>query len=134
MHNLLLREHQTAERMLVCQFGAMLRWVTLLSGLVECLFFAGIAFGWASLAVILKREGYFSDLCINTTGANSSVYTDCSGQDEQLSLVFTIASMMSRFITLPNGFFFDHFGTMTTRILAILVFTTGGLLFAFSSA
>ncbi|KAJ8372241.1 hypothetical protein AAFF_G00293600 [Aldrovandia affinis] len=105
--------------MLVCQFGGMLRWVTLLSGLVECLCFAGIAFGWASMAVILKREGYFSDLCINTTGANSSVYTDCSGQDEQLSLVFTIASMMSRFITLPNGFFFDHFGTMTTRILAM---------------
>ncbi|KAJ8404456.1 hypothetical protein AAFF_G00337230 [Aldrovandia affinis] len=105
--------------MLVCQFGALLHWVTLLSGLVECLFFAGIAFGWASLAVILKREGYFNDFCINATGANSSVYTDCSGQDEQLSLVFTIASTMSTLLALPNGFFFDHFGTMTTRILAM---------------
>ncbi|KAJ8373420.1 hypothetical protein AAFF_G00265470 [Aldrovandia affinis] len=106
--------------MLVCQFGGMLRWVTLLSGLVECLFFTGISLGWASLAVILKREGYFSDHCINATGANSSMYTDCSGQGEQLSLVFTIAFMMSSFLTLPNGFFFDYFGTMATRILAIM--------------
>ncbi|KAJ8372235.1 hypothetical protein AAFF_G00293540 [Aldrovandia affinis] len=60
--------------------------------------------------------------------------TDCSGQDEQLSLVFTISSMMATFLILPNGFFFDHFGTMATRILAILVFTTGSLLIAFSSA
>ncbi|KAJ8372232.1 hypothetical protein AAFF_G00293510 [Aldrovandia affinis] len=127
----------TAERMLGGQdrIGGR-RWLTLVSGLVECLCFAGVVFGWASLVFVLKREGYFSDFCINinVTRANSSEYTDCSGQDEQLSLVFTIASFMNNFLTLPNGFFFDHFGTMAARILAISLHTTGTLMIAFSNA
>lgn len=44
---------------------------------------------------------------------------DCSLQDENFSLVFTVASFMNNFLTLPNGFVFDHFGTMATRFLAM---------------
>ncbi|XP_035274862.1 solute carrier family 43 member 3-like isoform X2 [Anguilla anguilla] len=109
-------------------------WVTLVSGLVECLCFAGVVFGWASLVFILKAEGYFSDFCLNTTGANSSVLTDCSGQDEQFSLVFTVASFLNNFMTLANGFLFDRFGTMAARFLAISLHTTGTLMVAFSTA
>lgn len=52
-----------------CQ-GAGLRirsWVTLITGLVECLGFAGVMFGWASLVFVLKSQGYFSNLCVNNT-------------------------------------------------------------------
>lgn len=47
--------------------------------------------------------------------------SDCSRQDEQFSLVFTIASFMNNFMTLLSGFLFDHFGTMVTRFCAVWV-------------
>lgn len=47
--------------------------------------------------------------------------TDCSGQDEKFSLVFTIASFMNNFLTLPSGFLFDHFGTTVARLVGMWV-------------
>lgn len=120
-------------KMLGCLSGARVRcWLTLASGLLECLCFAGTVFGWASLMFVLKTEGYFSNLCVNATGSNGTHYTDCSGQDERFSLVFTIASFMNNFLTLPNGFLFDRFGTMVARLLGISLYTTGTLLIALS--
>lgn len=49
------------------------------------------------------------------------VPTDCSGQDEQFSLIFTIASFMNNFLTLPSGFLFDNFGITVTRLCAMWV-------------
>ncbi|XP_055015523.1 solute carrier family 43 member 3b [Boleophthalmus pectinirostris] len=109
------------------------RWLTFATGLVECLCFAGAIFGWASLVFVLKSEGYFSSLCVNST-INGTHTLDCRGQDEQFSLVFTIASFMNNFLTLPNGFLFDRFGTTVARLFAIFLYTMGTLLVAFSSA
>ncbi|XP_072518962.1 solute carrier family 43 member 3b isoform X1 [Salminus brasiliensis] len=108
-------------------------WLTLVSGLVECLCFAGAVFGWASLVFVLKSDGYFSYLCVNKT-VNGTITEDCSGQDEQLSIIFTVASFMNNFFTLPNGFLFDHCGTLVTRLVGISIYTTGTLLIAFSDA
>lgn len=110
------------------------RWFTFATGLVECLCFAGAVFGWASMVFVLKSEGYFSSLCVNTTTANGTEVLDCSGQDEQFSLVFTIASFMNNFLTLPNGFLFDRFGTTVARLFAICLYTTGSLMVAFSTS
>ncbi|XP_036372558.1 solute carrier family 43 member 3-like [Megalops cyprinoides] len=120
--------------MLGCQAVHLLHWLTLASGFVECLFFSAFLFGWASLVYVLKMEGYFSNFCVNSTAANSSMYTDCSGQDEQFSLIFTVGCLAANFLTLPNGFILDRFGTMAVRILAISLYTTGTLLMAFSRA
>uniref|UniRef100_A0A673A4Z7 Solute carrier family 43 member 3b n=1 Tax=Sphaeramia orbicularis TaxID=375764 RepID=A0A673A4Z7_9TELE len=110
------------------------RWLTFATGLVECLCFAGAVFGWASLVFVLKSEGYFSSLCVNTTGVNGTQALDCRGQDEQFSLVFTIASFMNNFLTLPNGFLFDRFGTTVARLFGIFLYTMGTLMVAFSTA
>ncbi|XP_056096467.1 solute carrier family 43 member 3a isoform X1 [Rhinichthys klamathensis goyatoka] len=107
--------------------------LTLATGLLECLCFAGVVFGWASLVFVLKTDGYFSDLCINVTDASGELGSDCSLQDENLSLVFTVASFMNNFLTLPNGFVYDHFGTMATRLLAIFLYSTGTFIVAFSN-
>ncbi|KAG1956377.1 solute carrier family 43 member 3a isoform X2 [Pimephales promelas] len=107
--------------------------LTLATGLLECLCFAGVVFGWASLVFVLKTDGYFSDLCINVTDARGELGSDCSLQDENFSSVFTVASFMNNFLTLPNGFVYDHFGTMATRFLAIFLYTTGTLIVAFSN-
>lgn len=105
--------------------------LTFASGLVECLCFAGAVFGWASLVFVLKTEGFFSSLCVNATGVNASQPLDCSGQDEQFSLVFTIASFMNNFLTLASGFLFDKFGTTVTRLCAISLYTVAALILAF---
>lgn len=107
--------------------------LTFATGLVECLCFAGAVFGWASLVFVLKSEGYFSSLCVNTTGVNATQVLDCSGQDEQFSLVFTIASFMNNFLTLPNGFLFDRFGTTVARLFGISLYSMGTLMVAFAT-
>ncbi|CAL8356772.1 unnamed protein product [Boreogadus saida] len=108
--------------------------LTLATGIVECLGFAGLVFGFASLVFVLKQDGYFGQMCVNVTAANNTSYTDCSGQDEHFSLVFTIASFLIAFLSLPNGYLFDRFGTMVTRLLGISLYAIGTLIMAFSSA
>uniref|UniRef100_A0A096M9Q5 Solute carrier family 43 member 3b n=1 Tax=Poecilia formosa TaxID=48698 RepID=A0A096M9Q5_POEFO len=121
-------------------------WLTFATGLVECLCFAGAVFGWASLVFVLKEERYFSSLCVNATGLNGTQtlgefyllwiesFIYCSAQDEQFSLVFTIASFMNNFLTLPNGFLFDRFGTTVARLYGIFLYTMGTLMVGFSSS
>uniref|UniRef100_A0A1A7YD49 Solute carrier family 43, member 3b n=1 Tax=Iconisemion striatum TaxID=60296 RepID=A0A1A7YD49_9TELE len=109
------------------------RCLTFVTGLVECLCFAGAVFGWASLVFILKKDGYFSYECVNSTLVNGTQDLDCSLQDEKFSLIFTIASFMNNFLTLPNGFIFDRFGTTVTRLYGTFLYTIGTLLVAFSS-
>ncbi|XP_030643668.1 solute carrier family 43 member 3-like [Chanos chanos] len=115
--------------------GVKLRYqLTLFSGLLECLCFTGVVYGWASLVFVLKREGYFSELCVNATGLNESQYTDCTNQDNQLSLVFTTAAFSRDFLRFPVGFIFDAFGTLAIRLIAIFLYVTGTFLITVSSA
>ncbi|NWU52217.1 S43A3 protein, partial [Dromas ardeola] len=115
--------------------GVAKRLGTLLSGLLECGAFCGIIFGWASLVFVLKDLGYFEELCepAGTSGPNRTLLPDCSRQDEQFSLVFTIGSFMNNFMTFPMGFIFDRFGTTVARLIAISLYTGGTLLVAFST-
>ncbi|NXV38171.1 S43A3 protein, partial [Rissa tridactyla] len=115
--------------------GLAKRLGTLLSGLLECGAFCGIIFGWASLVFVLKDLGYFEELCepAATSGPNHTMLPDCSRQDEQFSLVFTIGSFMNNFMTFPMGFIFDRFGTAVARLIAISLYTGGTLLVAFST-
>lgn len=57
--------------------GKAKRLATLLSGLVECMFFAGVIFGWASLVYVLKDLHYFHDLCVSVANQTAN-----STQDE----------------------------------------------------
>lgn len=58
-----------------------------------------------------RRSGKSAPLCP----------ADCSEQDDQFSLIFTIASFVNSFSSLPSGFFYDYFGTMAARLLAMWV-------------
>uniref|UniRef100_A0A673AG01 Solute carrier family 43 member 3 n=1 Tax=Sphaeramia orbicularis TaxID=375764 RepID=A0A673AG01_9TELE len=109
------------------------RWLTFVTGLVECLCFAGIVFGWASLVFVLKMEGYFSSFCqnitevnitdINVTGVNGTDVLDCGEQDGQFSLIFTVTSVLLNLSTFPTGLVFDWFGTTVARLsLSVLLF------------
>ncbi|XP_072447429.1 equilibrative nucleobase transporter 1-like [Chiloscyllium punctatum] len=113
------------------------QYLTFANGLFECLCFGGVIFGWASLVFVLKKEGYFSDLCDSVSNIshhgerNSTV--ECDLQDQHFALVFTLASFSLSFITLPCGFLFDYCGTMVTRFTAISLYTSANLMIAFST-
>ncbi|NWU86225.1 S43A3 protein, partial [Onychorhynchus coronatus] len=112
--------------------GLAKRLGTFMSGLLECGAFCGIIFGWASLVFVLKELGYFRWLC-QPSPTNHTQGLDCSAQDEQFSLVFTIGSFMNNFMTFPMGVVFDRFGTLAARLIAISLYAGGTLLVAFST-
>ncbi|KAJ7420793.1 Solute carrier family 43 member 3 [Willisornis vidua] len=112
--------------------GLAKRLCTFVSGLLECGAFCGIIFGWASLVFVLKELGYFQWLC-EPPISNVTQGLDCSAQDEQFSLVFTIGSFMNNFMTFPMGVIFDRFGTLAARLIAISLYAGGTLLVAFST-
>ncbi|XP_026575502.1 solute carrier family 43 member 3 isoform X1 [Pseudonaja textilis] len=110
------------------------RLATLITGLVECMCFAGVIFGWTSLVYVLKHQKYFENFCKPAANTTINQTQDCTAQDEQLSLIFTIGSFMNNFMTFPTGYIFDRFGTTAARLVAISSYTMGTLLVAFSSA
>ncbi|KAM5317602.1 equilibrative nucleobase transporter 1 [Glossophaga mutica] len=116
--------------------GRSLHVATLLTGLLECLGFAGVLFGWASLVFVFKTEHYFEDLCEPSPGltSNATGHDDCTAQDERFSLIFTLASFMNNFMTFPTGYIFDRFKTTVARLIAIFLYTSGTLIIAFISA
>lgn len=113
--------------------GVPLHVATLLTGLLECLGFAGVLFGWTSLVFVFKTEQYFEELCEPPSGALGNT-TDCKAQDERFSLIFTLASFMNNFMTFPTGYIFDRFKTTVARLLAIFFYTSATLTIAFTSA
>lgn len=48
-------------------------WLTLASGMLECLCFCGVVFGYATLVFVLKEDGYFSQLCPSVPDGNSTL-------------------------------------------------------------
>nr|KAF6467845.1 solute carrier family 43 member 3 [Rousettus aegyptiacus] len=123
--------------------GLPLRVATLLTGLLECLGFAGVLFGWVSLVFVFKTEHYFEELCKQDAGpmGNATLQNDCpfsppdcKAQDERFLLIFTLASFMNNFMTFPTGYIFDRFKTTVARLIAIFLYTSATLTIAFISA
>ncbi|XP_072132686.1 equilibrative nucleobase transporter 1-like [Mobula birostris] len=111
---------------------------TCVTGVIECLGFAGTIVGWPSLVIVLKKEEYFTDLCppqntSNLSGLRNGTVS-CVPQDERFALIFTIGDFVMNFVTFASGLLLDRYGIMVTRLLAILLFTAGTLLIAFSTA
>uniref|UniRef100_A0A2K6GVL4 Solute carrier family 43 member 3 n=1 Tax=Propithecus coquereli TaxID=379532 RepID=A0A2K6GVL4_PROCO len=124
---------------------------TLLTGLLECLGFAGVVFGWVSLVFVRRPEHYFKNPCEPNAGLMGNATeqaaegrlgwmgdlfspSDCKAQDETFSLIFTLASSMNNFMTFPTSYIFDHFKTTVARLIAIFLYTSATLIIAFTSA
>lgn len=85
--------------------------------------FSGVVFGWANMVLILKDEGYFSDLCGSVNGTkkqsmNGEHLNECKGQNDRLSLAFTIAVFSFNVAGFIGGVILDHYGTRVTRLTA----------------
>ncbi|XP_055456858.1 equilibrative nucleobase transporter 1 isoform X2 [Psammomys obesus] len=116
--------------------GLPLYLATLLTGLLECIGFAGVLFGWTSLLFVFKKEKYFERSCGQDCWhwSNATEPPDSKSQDEKFSLIFTLASFMNNFMTFPTGYIFDRFKTTVARLIAIFFYTCATLIIAFTSA
>ena len=83
--------------------------------------FSGVIFGWANMVLILKGEGYFKDLCAPVNSTKEQAEDDdneCAGQDDRLTLAFTIAVFAFNGSGFIGGVLFDRFGTRITRLVS----------------
>ncbi|XP_019630281.1 PREDICTED: solute carrier family 43 member 3-like [Branchiostoma belcheri] len=136
------------------------RFLLLAISVLEMLLFSGIIYGWTSLVYVLKKEGYLSDLCVNTTANNSQhstqincqdssntsthdapCYQECIEQDEALAQVFATSVVASQVVSLFAGVALDycdlHHTVSSRRRAAVPVFIitslTSSLVFFFAT-
>ncbi|XP_028400968.1 solute carrier family 43 member 3-like isoform X2 [Dendronephthya gigantea] len=105
------------------------RVIILVWSLVEVMLLSAVIFGWASLVVVLKKEGFFRDLCPPKHEGNVTSHNDyCIKQDKRLNLVFLIGVISLAWGAFVSGAFLDRFGPRKTRLLSSFLF---GLTFLF---
>ncbi|KAH8062916.1 hypothetical protein JL720_13166 [Aureococcus anophagefferens] len=69
---------------------------------------SGVAFGWAALVVMLKREGAFEELCDRSADDDDGA---CAAQEVALSRVFSIGILCLFASRLPIGVAVDRLGS-----------------------
>ena len=96
-----------------------------LSSVLEIVLFGGVTFGWASIQVVFKEEGFFSYLCKEQANRTSNVSTakqsgaatpiTCTEQNQMFNLVFNVAVGFLCYAQFPVGHFADVYGPRATQ-------------------
>ena len=101
--------------------------ISIVTAFLEILFFCGVGFGWPSLEYVLKKEGYFINLCDIKTSFNSTLNRTnlgtemgCKEQHSSFNLIFTLAVVSIYTTAFLCGWLLDRYGTWIFRS----IFTT----------
>ncbi|CAB4001727.1 Hypothetical predicted protein, partial [Paramuricea clavata] len=97
------------------------RYLILLWSELQVLLFSAIIYGWAALAVVLKQDNIFHDLCKPTSNGNSTLITERRLKtciDERLDLVFLTGLLAYSVTGIVSGPFLDRFGPRKARLLS----------------
>eukprot|EP00795_Rhopilema_esculentum_P014122 gene14122-5116_t len=89
------------------------------------LFCSGPIFGWASLAYVLKKEDYFSELCLHPRGENSSAINSqdlCSTQENSLNIAYMVGFITVGLVSFPVGYLLDICGPKKARYISSALF------------
>ena len=104
---------------------------------IEILLFSGEILGFPFLQYILEQEGYFHNLCHNSTIKSKITFrkttpnplnilkTTCKEQEASFDLVFTLGISSLTLFGLINGYILDRFGTWIHRVLPNILKSLG---------
>lgn len=115
------------------------RLVQIAAAVVNCLFAAGIVFGYAALKPVLKQEGAYADSCPEypSDGEGSDSFALMPRDtcvEIRLNLMFTVAAVGTNVAALPVGAILDHYGPRACGVIGSVFLTIGALLMAYEAA
>ena len=113
------------------------KYMTVITFTLESIYCSGAIFGWSALDYVLTEEGYFTQNCFNGTTLNDTRQkidaNECPSQRYYMGLVFTLALVISSFLSPVGGYVMDHFGVWLLRTISSMMYIASCLAVAFST-
>ena len=124
--------------------GKTFKVILFIYALFEILIASGPLFGWTSLIYILRREGYYGQLCteerqsvLNYTGSTNKSFTKpqppkdrlrptCPQQEQRLNGVYVIV-VLTLTATVPAALITENYGPRVCRIISAVLFLISGV-------